>query len=146
MKQIIDRTSAEYARAVEKVYSLQPRVDFTDTRDHFEVSGSQGNTYDVFLNEDGVYACSCRFGRREALCYHAVAVDVHRREALARFEAEVGCKAFLPASRTLAIIRQRELSEHRAACDKCRAGEDCRKAGKLLEKMSGLARAIAQAV
>jgi hypothetical protein len=142
----IDRASAEYARAAEKVFSLQPRVAYTDTRDHFEVAGSAGNTYDVFLSDEGAYGCACRYGRREALCYHVVAVDVHKRETLARFEAEVAGKPFLPASRTLAICWQRELEAHRAACATCSAGEECMRAGKLMEKMGGLARAIAQAV
>ncbi len=144
MKATIDRESDEYARAAQKAFDLQPRVIYTDVRGHFEVQGSAGNTYDVFLNDD-IYACSCRFGRREALCYHVVSADIHKRETLARFEAEVRCAAFLPASRTLAIIRQRELSEHRAACGRCVASEECKKASKLLERMGSLARAIAQA-
>jgi uncharacterized protein (DUF2126 family) len=147
MKATINRESAEYAKAVEKVYDLQPKIARLD-HDHFEVAGSAGstgNTYDVFLNDEGAYGCSCRFGRKEALCYHVVAADVHRREALARFEAEVGSKGFLPGSRTLATIRMRELTEHRAGCDKCAAGEECRKAGRMLEKMGSLARQIAQA-
>lgn len=143
---LIDRNSAEYARAVEKVYSLQPAVRYTDTRGHFEVQGSQGNAYEVFLGEDGSYDCRCRFGRKESLCYHVVACDVSCREALARFEAEVRSAAFLPASRTLAVIKQRELEAHRAACAKCSAGEECRKAGRMLERMGALAGAIAQAM
>lgn len=146
MKQLLDRNSAEYARAAQKAFDMQPTVRYTDVKGHFEVSGSQGNTYDVFVADDGAYGCACRFGRREALCYHAVAVDIHKREALARFEAEVRGAAFLPGARTLAIIRQRELNEHRASCAKCSAGEECRKAGRMLEKMGSLARAIAQAV
>ncbi|HZH89165.1 MAG TPA: hypothetical protein VEX70_00960 [Pyrinomonadaceae bacterium] len=144
MKAVIDRNSAEYARAVQKAFDLQPSVTFTDVRGHFEVQGSAGNSYDVFVDENSNYACSCRFGRKEALCYHVVAVDVHRREALARFEAEVRSAAFLAGSRTLAIIRQRELEAHRAVCAKCGAGEECRKAIKLLERMGSLARQIAQ--
>jgi len=145
MKAIIDRNSIEYAKAAQKVLDLQPRVEYTESRDQFVVAGSQGNSYDVFLNEDGVYACSCRFGRKEALCYHVVAVDIHRRETLARFEAEVRSAAFLPASRTLAVIRRRELTEHRTGCSKCSVGEECKRAGKLLERMGMLARQIAAA-
>jgi hypothetical protein len=145
MMRVIDRNSAEYAKAVQKVYDLQPKITRLD-HDHFKVQGSAGNDYDVYVDAIGNYGCACRFGRKEALCYHVVAVDVHRREALARFEAEVRSAAFLPASRTLAVIKQRELEAHRAACAKCSAGEECRKAGRMLERMGSLARAIAQAV
>ena len=142
MKQLLDRNSAEYARAVEKVYSLQPAVRRID-HDHFEVTGSEGTVYSVFLNDDGNFGCDHRYAHGS--CYHVVAADIHRREALARFEAEVGCKGFLPGSRTLAVIKQRELEAHRAGCDKCRAGEECRKAGRMLEKMGTLAWQIAAA-
>lgn len=142
MKQLLDRNSAEYARAVEKVYSLQPAVRRID-HDHFEVTGSEGTVYSVFLNDDGAFGCDHRYAH--GTCYHVVAADIHRREALARFEAEVGCKSFLPGARTLGAIRMRELEAHRAGCDKCRAGEECRRVGKLLERMGSLARAIAQA-
>lgn len=145
MKARLDRASAEYARAVSKVFDLQPAVTFTETRDQFIVAGSAGNSYDVYLDDAGRYACSCRYGRKEALCYHCVAVDIHKRECLARLEAEVAGRAFLPASRTLAICWQRELETHRASCGRCSAGEECKKASRMLERMGGLARAIAQA-
>lgn len=144
MRQVLDRNLPEYARAVQKVYDLQPRI-VRHAHDHFEVAGSQGSSYDVYLDDKGAYGCACRFGRKESLCYHVVACDIHRREALARFEAEAAGKPFVPASRTLTAIRQQELEAHRADCAKCGAGEECRRAGKLLERMESLARQTAQA-
>lgn len=138
--QVLNRNSESYARATEKVAELKPAVASLGGG-VYEVGGSSGNTYIVREVAPGLFDCACRHGRKPAICYHAVAVNIYRRTLLARFHAEVaGCVFEVPdyATQAAAAVAQAKLDEHRACCERCLAGEECRKAQRQMEKAGRL--------
>ncbi|MCP9494102.1 MAG: hypothetical protein MSG64_06550 [Pyrinomonadaceae bacterium MAG19_C2-C3] len=136
MSNQIDRASESYARAVEKIVEVQPKIRQTD-KFQFTVEGSGGNSYHVFLHNDS-YGCECRMNRKAALCYHVVAADLRKREVGEWAYSFCTTRAhyiYTAGLKTLIEIRQREIAEHRAGCTSCSQSEECSRVHKLFEKL-----------
>lgn len=141
MSNQLDRTSESYARAVEKIVTVQPKTRQVD-KFQFTVQGSGGNSYHVFLNEDS-YGCECRYNRKAAICYHVVAADLRKQEVTEwAYQFCAGAYEYTAGLKTLIAIRTREIAEHRANCATCNDGEECSRVHKLLEKLYPLAQAF----
>lgn len=77
----LDALKAMLEPSRKKAETMNPVVAFIEFR-HYQISGSKGNIYNVFLgiNPDGEFwiACQCRAGLEGKNCYHACfAFDAH---------------------------------------------------------------------